>query len=509
VSSNLLHIFDMMDKNPPKFESILPNFINQIINIDFGYVLLIKGSAGTGKTTLALEICSKTRDKARAIYLSTRSNLWELKNQYREHMDEFGDEVLADLESIKISEEALDMITINEQNFLTVFGEFQKLVNNYETGNDTDPVRKVIVIIDSIEKIIEIIQKRNPTMSETSIYEIFIGMARQQGIKLIMISESTEPGKKDYLVDGIVTLSQDTNAIPDHLLRILEINKLRNISIDQYAMPFSLYKGRFYALPGQKPTITLLPIDRTVRAFFKMFKAATQTQAFFVNLLEAKKLYLNLDWESTDLLLGIHAIFIICCLLNDISVFYLYPPDVNIVKVMKAYRDECGDEFLQDHFRAGFCARGKPGNIPPEYVFLSMSKSIFEELRCIKDSLDILRSHSSTHGIMIVLPIDVIISRYDQDRLLSLYQFLYEDGIVKDEDTLFVTNVSYQGMDPVHQRLGESFMSRILFTMKAIKVEKSQIFYWVKLPRPPYAMYPILEPASRRAIESINLLPIV
>jgi hypothetical protein len=242
---------------------------------------------------------------------------------------------------------------------------------------------------------------------------------------------------------------------------------------------------------------------------FKFFKEIPQTQGFFVNILSAKKLYLNLDWESTDLLLGIHALFIICCLLNNISVFYIYPPDVSIAKVIKAYQDECGDEFLQDHFRAGFCARGKPGTVPPEYVFPSTSKNIFDEFRSIKESINTLRVHSSNHSILMVLPIEVIISKYDQDRLLSLYQFLYEDDILTDDDTLFVTNITYQGMDPIHQRLGESFMSRILFAMRAIKVEKSQIFYWVKLPRPPYAMYPSMSPKMNAVLNAITILPIV
>ena len=504
--SGLSRIFDMVDRNPIKYDVKLPEFVGKILDLPFGYVLLLKGEAGTGKTTFAMEISNQYIKRSNIVFLSTRTNIYEFKNQYPDFSNFLGHAALKDLESVNLSEESLRLINIDSENFINVFREFEKLVVSLVKKNENeDKKRKTIIIIDSVDKLVDVIMAKNKMITKTIIFETLISLTRRLGLKLILISETSEKSSDDYLVDGIITLSRDLTKIPDRLLRVLEINKLRHISVDQIKILFSLYNGNFYAIPALKPSLTLYSINRQIKKLTKILEKNPINQAFFINLLQAKKLCLDFDTQSNAILSLMHYLFICTCLLNKISVFYVAPPDYDFVEAAKAMLDVFGEEIIQNHFRMGFYPKMED-DVLPEHVLYSQNDSIFKELEANKFAIENLRIQSSNKTVLLVLPLDHIFNNYQHQNLYKLFQYIYEKEIITYKDPLLVSQLSFPAMDPEQRRFVDSFSSRIMFYMKGLKVYKTQLFYWVKLPRPAYALYPRL--GKRDQFESIDMLPI-
>ncbi|MFX0102996.1 MAG: RAD55 family ATPase [Candidatus Hodarchaeota archaeon] len=509
MSRSLAKIFDMVDNNPFEYEIIFPGWLKKIFELEFGYVLLVKGDAGTGKTTFAMEVCIEKMKDSRIIFLSTRSNIAEFKRQYSWFIEEVGGDKVKDLDSIEISEDKMKMLNIDSNMFFRIFMEFENLIKSYKEEENAEKGEKkgeTLVIVDSIEKIYEIIKKQNVLMTETAILESFITLARRYGLKLILISETAEKNKDDYLVDGIITLEKDYSAVPDRILRYMKVDKLRNIDYEQQIILFTLYQGRFRALPGQKPRITLLPPHKRIKYFHKVYDGKLLNQYFFMNLLNAKKLHLDFESQIGDVLNSIHLIFIINCLLNRKHVFYMCPPENMILEIAEELSKIFGEEFLNDYFRIGYLPRTSLKGNTSDLVLSSQSKNIFEELKSAKNVLDNFRSQRNYSGTLVVMSLDYIFHSYDKHDLPTLLPFLFNEGVLTGDDVLLASSVRYNDMDPQYMRFCESFSSKILFYMRGIQFAKINVVYWVKMPQTAYALFPVYDKGFK--IDRVDFLPL-
>ncbi|MBD3187210.1 hypothetical protein GF325_10305 [Candidatus Bathyarchaeota archaeon] len=535
MSRSFQNIFSMMDNNPIKYDIVLPGFFRTMFDLNHGYVMLIKGEPGTGKTTLAMELCNKWVRDANVLFLSTRSNLGELKSQYNWFVQQIGTDAITDLESLELTDDKLKLLNIDDGNFFKVFMRFERLIkkisrkqesrakpNQEHVGNSAgkgdgkapsnkDSVNhKTIVIIDSIDKLIDVICAQNNIITESKIFESIINFTRVYNLKLLLISEQAEKGKSDYLVDGIIKLACDTTTIQDRILRYLRVIKLRNIPIEFHEILFSLHEGRFRMIRPHKPRLSLLPFPKRISNIHDALEDNLVSQYFFINLLQAKQIMIDVEFDSNEILHFMYMIYLNVCLFNNFNVIFICPPEIDIMETVHALEKLHGKQQIERFFRIGFLPRNKYEGTMPPYVYNSISGNVFEEFRGIKNELENLRNQKPYNGTVFILPLDHVYNSYAHEKLTQLYQFLLSERYLGEKDTLICTNLRFKIMEPAHIRFSESFSARILFYMRGLQIAKTQLFYWVKMPRPAYALYPKFKKHSRKIqLEDIYLLPIM
>jgi len=218
-----------------KVDNIPVEVFESLTQREIGYSLLIKGNAGTGKTTFALTLLSIIQD-AEPIYISTRVAPQSLYVQFPWIQDILKDQNIMDATRTYFppveNPEELKTHLLRTMKFKDA-PEFLKIV--YDKISEYE---HATVIIDSIEAIVGSSVNRNQEW-ETILTEI----VRQMNIKLIIISEQVESSFLDYIVDGIVTLHD--NELDNRVLREIEINKIRGIERRQRHYSYSLYNNEF------------------------------------------------------------------------------------------------------------------------------------------------------------------------------------------------------------------------------------------------------------------------
>jgi len=196
------------------------------------FSLHIKGSAGTGKTTMALELMKLFPEESEAVYLSTRVSPDRLYEQFPWSKSFIHKENIIDAKSTwypKTKEE-------------TVFEYVDKptfLRSLYSRALEAEK-KRLIIIVDSLEAL-----KSNLRIPENdmSVERDILEMADRLDANVIFISELSGESKLDYLVDGVVRLEKEI--VDERLLRKLYIEKVRGTSIENPMYLFTLRNGRF------------------------------------------------------------------------------------------------------------------------------------------------------------------------------------------------------------------------------------------------------------------------
>jgi len=185
--------------------------------------VLIKGLAGTGKTTVALEIL-KAAGQGKGAYISSRVPK-ELLETHIPAMKE----------------------TIDNQDFLDIRLEDATSVLDF-VMQLTEPRKIKTIVFDSWDGLAKELEQKERLRAEKTL----MALANNSGAQFIFVSE--EPGATtiDYLVDGIVeVVSVD---VQDRTVREFVIHKLRGTIIPQHKYIFTLLEGKFtffgpYAVP--------------------------------------------------------------------------------------------------------------------------------------------------------------------------------------------------------------------------------------------------------------------
>lgn len=179
-----------------------------------GHTLLIKGYAGAGKTTLALQLLERLAGD-RGIYISSRVSPGKLRDQ------------------IPWVGEALSgakMVDVRVGLASSVFEEVVRAVTE---------LRSPAVVLDTWDGLAKEMDEKERLKAEKTL----VALADGSQTRVIFVSE--EPGKTtmDYLVDGIVELVRSEEY--GRVFREIEVQKLRGTLIDQHKYLYTLYKGAF------------------------------------------------------------------------------------------------------------------------------------------------------------------------------------------------------------------------------------------------------------------------
>src|SRR5271157_2713036 len=176
--------------------------------------LLIKGLAGTGKTTVALEIL-KAAGEGKGAYISSRVPK-ELLETHIPAMKE----------------------TIDNQQFLDIRLEDATSVLDF-VMQLTVPKKIRTIVFDSWDGLAKELDQKERLRAEKTL----MALANNSGAQFIFVSE--EPGATtiDYLVDGILEVVRVEEQ--DRVIREFIIHKLRGTKIPQHKYIFTLLEGKF------------------------------------------------------------------------------------------------------------------------------------------------------------------------------------------------------------------------------------------------------------------------
>ena len=202
------------------------------------YSLLIKGLAGTGKTTLALTILKTLGSKNNFFYISTRISPKQLF-QYYPWLNDFikgskprSANVASDHEVMPSFEDA----RLDEPESL-----FERITNQLMD------IKSPIIIIDSWDAIASFMDREARLNNE----RVLQTWRERAGAKLIFISEHPADTTLDFLVDGTVELKQ--NYYNNVQVRQIFLLKLRGIRINRPSYIYTLENSVFRSFAPFRP----------------------------------------------------------------------------------------------------------------------------------------------------------------------------------------------------------------------------------------------------------------
>jgi KaiC/GvpD/RAD55 family RecA-like ATPase len=233
----------------------LPDELAQFMGRDPSRSLLIRGEAGTGKTTLALTLL--TAFPGNRVYISNRVPLAELEQDYAWlRTENAGIHVI---QGTKASDRVREMARSIEQS-----GKLVDLRRDHEIAEElwlpdavTDAYSQVpenergMIVIDSWDALVEryvgpstVGQGHLPDRAE--IERILVGLMERSRVQLVLVAERDVSSQLDYLVDGVVSCT--TQYDEGRLERWVHLKKLRGVRITHSSYPFSLDGARFQCI---------------------------------------------------------------------------------------------------------------------------------------------------------------------------------------------------------------------------------------------------------------------
>src|ERR671916_675495 len=208
----------------------IPEDLFQFIRRDT-YSLLVKGFAGTGKTTLALTILNVLGIKNNFFYISTRLSPKQLF-QYYPWLKDFIQQSMAHDTNLPRDREM--MSTFEDARLDEPESLFERITNQLMD------IKSPIIIIDSWEAIASFMDREARLNNE----RVLQTWRERAGAKLIFISEQPTDTTLDFLVDGIVELKQ--SYYNNVKTRQIFLQKLRRTRINRPSYLYTLENSIFH-----------------------------------------------------------------------------------------------------------------------------------------------------------------------------------------------------------------------------------------------------------------------
>src|SRR2546422_6617703 len=214
------------------------------------YSLLIKGYAGTGKTTLSLTILRALKIKNNFFYISTRISPKQLFLYYPWLGKFVGRPKVS--ESNGMSEQGYNLSSFEDARLDEPESLFERITNQLMD------VKAPIIIIDSWDAIASFMDKEARLNNE----RVLQTWRERAGAKLIFISEDPKDTTLDFLVDGIVELGQK---FYDNIrIREIFLSKLRGVMINKPSYIYSLNNGIFRSYEPYTPAEFIITTNSSI-----------------------------------------------------------------------------------------------------------------------------------------------------------------------------------------------------------------------------------------------------
>jgi KaiC/GvpD/RAD55 family RecA-like ATPase len=377
----------------------VPEEIYNALAQPYGFILLIKGKAGTGKTTLALEILTSIENP---LYISTRITPKLLYTQFPWIKESLPKENIIDATSFDFK----TPLSFTDEMFLKSM-KLQQLPDFVKILFSKMDSTSGTVVIDSWDAI-AILGATKWGKSHGLMANYIIDLVREKKYNLILIEETNKESYLDYLVDGVVNLSEEI--FNDRLIRQLHPTKLRGVRINQLSYLFTLYNGRFRSfVPSPKISFEHLKPPPLIKD--KNSKVSTGV-ADLDALLEGgypkgSVILFEMDPTlSSDLALfsiGISFNF----LLQNRGLVTLTAPGREIFYELAILQNFLGDEnIIPKNFRSIEFGKEKEG-LPP-YIVRTLPKSNIDLFYKIRDVVGELYTKIKEKQIMIVFSLEAV-----------------------------------------------------------------------------------------------------
>ncbi len=222
----------------------IPPLVAEVLKADRGYVLVVMGEPGAGKTLLAREIF-RTFPESHLIITSSES-----VDEYRR--------------SLQSTEEWERRCTIVDQP--------GQLTSDTLRSNDLDVLLGTIsaaegeaiesptIIIDSLTHLLG----DYPPALQEDIQRALTSAARSGNRRLVLVADNAQDDQLRATLlraaDGIVSLTRMREE--DRAYRVMRIHKLRGATVDQDEFLFTLHGGRFKYIPWYRHRFPAITIGR-------------------------------------------------------------------------------------------------------------------------------------------------------------------------------------------------------------------------------------------------------
>jgi KaiC/GvpD/RAD55 family RecA-like ATPase len=226
--------------NPAK----IPDELMQFVKKDT-FSLIIKGAAGTGKTTLSLTILRALDIKYNFFYICTRVSPKQLLMSYP-WISKFNEGLT---EQKPTSNENDIPINFEDARLDEPESLFERITN------ELMDVKAPLIIIDSWDAVASFMDREARLNNE----RVLQTWRERAGAKLIFVNEDTTDSSLDFVVDGAVKLDQVS--YEDIRLREISLLKLRGVKISKPSYLFTLDEGNFRVFQNHNPNDFLTNID--------------------------------------------------------------------------------------------------------------------------------------------------------------------------------------------------------------------------------------------------------
>jgi len=255
----------------------LPREIIDFLLSPGGHSLIIKGDAGTGKTTMALQMIEVLSDDQPEYYLSSRVSdvslynqfpwlkervqknqlmrtgmafmrrSWSKENVKRRELDDV--EPLVDRRELNRLEGQIEAGELGTEDdggsslqpdgsiVVEIGAMLMELEMAYDIVENNLP-KKTLVVMDSVEALAE----NYGIPANRIVNALQKDLVEKAGTNVVFVMETSDRSHLDYLGDGIVVLRNSAHA--DHRIRSMEIQKLRGSPIRNWKYLFTLDGGR-------------------------------------------------------------------------------------------------------------------------------------------------------------------------------------------------------------------------------------------------------------------------
>jgi len=249
--------------NGNKIESPYPVEVEKFLSARYGSSLIIKGSPGAGKTTLALQILENLSKEHKVIYFSTRvgdESLYQqfpwLKNLEKNIKMLIASKLFLEEISKKTEQEEKPIKEYGKRLLQEITGErtsqvYRSMFNFYLKGISSPEIKKLyddvemnlpkksVIVVDSIEGI----TSKYGISEQNFTYMLQKDLIEGAQASIVFVSEKDSLGPEDYVVDGVIY--QKHNIDDGKRVRIITLNKLRGVEIGQSSFAYTLENGRF------------------------------------------------------------------------------------------------------------------------------------------------------------------------------------------------------------------------------------------------------------------------
>lgn len=224
----------------------IPDELMQFVQRDT-YSLLIKGYAGTGKTTLSLTILRALNIRSNFFYISTRISPKQLFLYYPWIRKFISNPIATETNnSDSETEQLLDQPSFEDARLDEPESLFERITNQLMD------VKSPIIIIDSWDAIASYMDREARINNE----RVLQTWRERAGAKLIFISEDPKDTTLDFLVDGIVELEQ--KYYENTRIREIFLSKLRGVRINKPSYIYTLDNAIFRSYNHYHPTEYLI-----------------------------------------------------------------------------------------------------------------------------------------------------------------------------------------------------------------------------------------------------------